>query len=91
MPTRRVWFVAAATVLSYGCAPLPEADSPGGRLYVQRCANCHRAYQPAALKFEMWKIVVNRMQGVMSRNGLRPLSDAEMAVLLDYLQRNSGK
>lgn len=72
------------------CRPLPEPESQGARLYVERCTTCHRAYQPSAMKFEMWKLVIGRMQGVISRNGLPPLREDEVAILLDYLKRNSS-
>lgn len=80
-------FVAFATS---ACSQLPEPDSAGAQLYAERCAGCHRAYQPGVMTFEMWKLVLNRMQGVMSRNGARPLTAEESALLLDYLRRNSG-
>jgi hypothetical protein len=90
MPSRGRWLLAAAWMSwAAGCERLPEPESVGARLYVDRCATCHRAYQPASLKFEMWKLVVNRMQGVISRNGLPPLTQDETAVLLAYLERNS--
>jgi cytochrome c5 len=87
-PRALVAFVAAA--LTSSCTRLPEPESAGAQLYAARCTTCHRAYHPQVLKFEMWKLVVGRMQGVMSRNGLPPLGDQEMNTLLDYLKRNSG-
>lgn len=74
-----------------GCnARLPEPESDGAKLYAARCDTCHRLYAPGILKFEMWKIQVERMQGEIVRRGLTPLSEAERATLLDYLQRHSG-
>jgi len=81
---------AVLAVLAAGCTHLPEPESAGAKLYAERCATCHRAYQPEVMKFEMWKMVVGRMQGVMSRAGLPPLTPEESAVILDYLKRNSG-
>jgi hypothetical protein len=86
---------ACAAMLALGvwlsaCTRLPEPESAGAKLYVERCAVCHRAYNPGTMTIEMWKLVLDRMQGVMSRNGLRPLSPEETSVLLDYLRRNSG-
>lgn len=88
-PLRRAVAVVVALLLS-GCSELPEPESQAAKLYVARCATCHRAYQPGLMTFEMWKLAVGRMQGVIARNGLRPLDDEEMAVLLDYLKRNSS-
>ena len=90
---RRLYVAAIATgsLLFCACAQLPEPESAGAQLYESRCSGCHRTYQPGTMTFEMWKIVVGRMQGVMSRNGLRPLNDQDMTVLLDYLKRHSGQ
>ena len=73
------------------CSPkLPEPESAGAQLYAQRCNTCHRVYAPASLKFEMWKIQVQRMQGEMARRGVPPLTESEQTTVLDYLKRHSG-
>jgi hypothetical protein len=77
-------------LLAAGCdASLPEAESPGARLYAARCGGCHRLYAPGVLTAAMWKITVARMQGELGRRGLSPLSVTEQATLLDYLERHS--
>jgi hypothetical protein len=78
-------------MLVSGCSRLPEPDSAEARLYAERCGTCHRAYQPGLMTFEMWKIVVGRMQGVLRRNGLPPLDTAELDLLLEYLERHSAR
>ena len=75
---------------SIGCTQLPEPESPGAKLYAARCGTCHRLYAPTLLKFEMWKYQVDRMQGEMQRRGIPPLSQPDLATVLDYLQRHSG-
>ncbi len=73
------------------CSPnLPEPDSPAAQLYRQRCNNCHRVFSPSTLKYEMWRVQVDRMQGEMVRRGLLPLTADERTLLLDYLKRHSG-
>ena len=71
-------------------AKLPEPESAGARLYAARCDGCHRIYAPTLLKYEMWKIQVERMQGEIVRKGLPPLTPEERTVVLDYLKRHSG-
>jgi hypothetical protein len=71
-------------------AKLPEPESAGARLYAVRCDGCHRIYAPTLLKYEMWKIQVERMQGELVRKGLPPLTSEERALVLDYLKRHSG-
>ncbi len=83
--------IAGFLWLGAGCnAPLPEPESPGAQLYAQRCNTCHRLYAPSSLKFEMWKMKVEAMQGEMVRRGLPPLTASERDVLLEYLRKHSG-
>jgi hypothetical protein len=74
------------------CTPkLPEPDSPGAQLYRERCdGGCHRIFAPSTLKYEMWKVQVDRMQGELVRRGLPPLTTEERTTVLDYLKRHSG-
>jgi cytochrome c5 len=90
MKHRRLLVVAAALSVT-GCSPkLPEPESAGAKLYAARCNTCHRVFAPGSLKFEMWKVQVERMQGELVRHGLPPLTSGERDVLLDYLKRHSG-
>ena len=85
--------VAAAllALVVVGCGTkLPEPDSPAAKLYAERCNNCHRVFAPSSLKYEMWKIQVDRMQGELARRGLEPLTAAERTMILEYLKRFSG-
>lgn len=84
--------LAIAAVLSLtGCGPkLPEPESAAAKLYAARCNTCHRTFAPGSLKFEMWKVQVERMQGEMVRRGMPPLTSDERTLLLDYLKRYSG-
>lgn len=74
------------------CGPrLPEPESEGAVLYAERCTGgCHRAFAPGSLKYPMWKIQVERMQGELVRRGLPPLTPQERGIVLDYLKRHSG-
>jgi hypothetical protein len=82
--------VLVAAALAAGCdARLPDPESPGARLYADRCRGCHRLYAPGVMTTEMWKITVTRMQGELARRGLPTLSDDEQTRLLDYLDHHS--
>jgi hypothetical protein len=89
-PWRRLLLAALSVAVSSCDSSLPEPDSAGAQLYGKRCAGCHRLYAPHLLKFEMWKVTVQRMQGEMVRRGFPPLTTEEQALLLDYLRRFSG-
>ncbi len=82
--------VLVAAGLASGCdARLPDPESPGARLYAERCRGCHRLYAPGVMTSEMWKITVTRMQGELARRGLPTLSADEQTRLLDYLDHHS--
>lgn len=84
--------VLGAAAVCYACSTkLPEPDSPGAKLYAERCSSgCHRVFAPASLKYEMWKVQVHRMEGEIVRHGMPPLTPEEHATILDYLRRHSG-
>lgn len=90
---KRGFIALAGTVflLATGCNPsLPEPESAAAQLYSRRCGGCHRLYAPHVLKYEMWKLTLQRMQGEMVRRGFAPLSAEENELLLDYLRRHAG-
>lgn len=90
-------FSAKAAALAFcslawlGCdAKLPDPESPGAVLYAQRCNGCHRLYAPGLLKAEMWKVMVDRMQGELVRRGLPPLTPGERKIMMAYLEKHSS-
>jgi hypothetical protein len=85
-----VLFIVAALCWAACSPPLPEPESEGAQLYANRCNTCHRVFAPRSLKYEMWKMQVERMQGEMVRHGMPPLTTEERDVVLDYLKRHSG-
>jgi mono/diheme cytochrome c family protein len=70
-------------------ARLPAPDSPGARLYANRCAGCHRLYAPGSMTGPMWGLTVERMQGELARRGVAPLTAEQQTTLLAYLERHS--
>ncbi len=73
-----------------GCTrALPDPDSPGAQLYEARCGTCHRLHEPRSLTAAMWEIQVNRMRETMRRGGATPLTEAEQALVLDYLRAHA--
>jgi mono/diheme cytochrome c family protein len=75
----------------FGCdASLPDAAAPGAVLYAERCRGCHRLYAPGLLKPEMWKVMIDRMQGEIVRRGLPPLTPEERNLMLGYLEEHGS-
>ena len=85
--------VAASVVIVLAACharPLPEADSDAARTYVQRCGQCHRAYDPRAMTGAMWQTQVELMDTKIRQAGMAPLTANQRDIILDYLTRNAG-
>ncbi len=78
--------------LAGSCArdPLPQPDSYAAHLYVERCGQCHAAYNPHQMTAAMWQAQVDAMRPRMRQAGIAPLSADERAAILDYLTHNAG-
>jgi hypothetical protein len=82
--------VSGTLVIVAGCSQaLPDADSPGARIYQARCGTCHALHHPHALTAAMWEVQIDRMRETMRRRGAVPLSDDEQALVLDYLRAHA--
>jgi hypothetical protein len=82
----------ALAIVTAGCnRPLPAATTPVARLYVARCAVCHRAYSPHSLTATMWAVQVAAMEPKIAAAGLAPLTTEEEHEILDYLQSNAER
>lgn len=77
---------------------LPEPRSAGARLLTSRCTQCHGLVSPRQHAAQEWPGIVERMdrrmqmmaRGMgMMRRSINPLSAAEKATLVAYLERNS--
>ncbi len=90
----RIAISAGAALLSLALAAcqskLPEQDSPVARLYVERCGNCHAAYNPRSLTPAMWAAQMKLMEDKIRKSGLPALTAGESKTILDYLTRNSA-
>src|SRR5207237_817539 len=67
-------------------APGSESD-PGRRIYVTRCAKCHKFYSPASYSDQEWAKWMKKMQKKAK------LTDEQEALLASYINTNlrSGK
>ena len=78
-------------VLASCSRPLPEAESPGAKLYVSHCGSCHAAQNPGSLTATMWKVQVDRMDSKLRAAGKVPPAGAEREAILEYLARNAQR
>lgn len=86
-------FAIALLVMLSGCAKksLPDPAGPDAELYVARCGQCHRPYNPRTMTADMWRAQVPMMEDKMRQAGLPPLSDSDREQILDYLTANAGQ
>jgi mono/diheme cytochrome c family protein len=79
-------------ILTSGCKPaqLPDATSPGARLYISRCGNCHAPYNPHEMTASMWDTQVTMMEVKIQAAGQPALTPDERASIVDYLKQNAG-
>ena len=74
-----------------GCGPpLPDPESPGAKVLVERCGGCHRPYAPQTMTLPMWQYQMERMRGVFAQKGVPWLSPEEEMLLRQYLARYAG-
>jgi len=79
----------ALAVLGACSTPLPDPQSAGGQIYQVRCSGCHALYAPASLTAAMWEMQVERMQTVMLRAAVNPLTEQERFLVLSYLKAHA--
>jgi mono/diheme cytochrome c family protein len=78
--------VVALTLGALACAGTPAQQggpAQAERLYRSRCSACHRAYPPSSRDRAAWAEVLSKMAPRAK------LSDAERALVLEYLQENA--
>jgi ribosomal protein L31 len=83
---------AAVAILAVSCTheTLPESGTYAARLYVERCGQCHPAYNPRRMTAAMWEAQIDAMGPRIQQAGLAPLGADDRAAILDYLRRNAG-
>jgi hypothetical protein len=89
---RAIAAAAAVWAIGAGCSrPLPEAGTPAAELYRSRCGTrCHAAVAPRSMKYEVWEMVLPRMERRIGEAREPPLTAAERESIRVYLERNAG-
>ena len=73
------------------CTPsLPDPQSAGAEVYAARCGSCHTVYAPGTLTAAMWDVQIERMQPIMRRRGVNPLTEQERYLITSYLKAHSA-
>jgi hypothetical protein len=88
----RLFLAACLGLTGAGCAShgpsLPDAQSDGARVYVERCGTCHATPHPRRHDFAGWRHLVGLMERRMAERGVAPLTDGERTAILAYLRDN---
>jgi len=75
-----------------GCAgkatPIPNADTAGGKVYREKCSQCHSLPHPKRHTFFQWEGMLAVMEQRMAERNLPKLTKDEKANILSYLKDN---
>ena len=96
--TKRFLLATVATLavlfIITGCTPPPPPDieSPGAKMYLDKCSVCHPVRHPKMFKYTRWVKFVDDMEKKVKTSGIRePLNDEERKIILDYLKEHSQR
>ncbi|MBT3368610.1 MAG: cytochrome c [Nitrospina sp.] len=67
---------------------MPEPESPGARLFKQRCTQCHGLPGPKRHTPEQWSHLLILMESFMRERDIT-FPDQEKKLIQDYLFRNA--
>ena len=69
-----------------------EENDEGKEIFNFRCGDvCHQLPEPAMLKANQWRIILNVMQQRMKQKGMEPLTKEELEKVFDYLKEKAKK
>jgi hypothetical protein len=74
-----------------GCSmtqTIPESESPGAKLYLKKCTQCHGLPAPQRHTAEQWDHLLVMMESFMDQQNLAFPKD-EKKLIRDYLHRNA--
>ena len=76
-----LFVVACAGPATLSNVPGPESD-PGRKIYLSRCAKCHKFYDPSKYSDQEWGMWMQKMKKKAK------LSDEQEALLSSYINAN---
>ena len=74
-----------------GCSmtqTIPESESPGAKLYLKKCTQCHGLPAPKRHTAEQWDHLLVMMESFMDQRNLAFPKD-EKKLIKNYLHRNA--
>ncbi|MBC8284559.1 MAG: cytochrome C [Nitrospinae bacterium] len=67
---------------------VPEPESPGAKLYLEKCTQCHGLPGPKRHTAEQWDHLLVMMEGFMDQRGYPFLKD-DKKIIQDYLHKHA--
>jgi hypothetical protein len=69
---------------------LPETNSIGARLYIEKCSGCHEPIPPQANHYYQWKRLFELIESGWNHKEMKePLSQSDKQLILKYLEAHS--
>jgi len=68
---------------------IPDADSPGGRLFAVRCSVCHTLPHPKRLDWQHWRHMLGVMKKRMDEGGIPEPTKTEWRQISGYLKQHA--
>lgn len=97
---RTVGVLILAMLFLGGCAKeaevavqtaLPDPESNGAKLVKNFCSQCHGPPRPASHAAKEWPNILTRMNDRRMKLAMKPFSDVERVIILDYMQKHAGQ
>ena len=80
------WMVTASPTWA---ADIPDADSPGARLYASHCSVCHALPHPKRLDWPRWRHILGVMRIRMRERGVAEPTKEQWRRIAAYLKRHA--
>ncbi|MZG30863.1 MAG: cytochrome c [Nitrospinae bacterium] len=84
--------IVFASLFLGGCAgtqTIPDPESPGARLFQERCTMCHGLPAPTRHNPEQWDHLLVMMEGFMQERNI-DFPVQEKKLIRDYLHKNAN-
>ncbi len=79
-------FIAACAARQ---TPIPDPGSGAAKLFADKCGVCHSLPHPKRHTANQWEHMVTVMDKERDHRGVKPLSDDERVMILEYLKKHS--
>jgi len=72
-----------------GPTPIPNAESPAAKLFVEKCGTCHAVPHPKRNSAEEWQHLIPLMEQRINERGMDALTNKQRETIQAYLQTHA--